>query len=232
MALGKLTLVGTPIGNLGDISPRAREALAGATTLAAEDTRRARNLLAALGLGAHKNGPRLVSYYKDNERGRVPQLVREMQAGERVTLISDSGLPGIADPGAALVAAARAAGLPVEVIPGPCAAALAVAGSGFAGPFLFAGFLPRKGKERRALLARLQASPETIVIYESPFRIKATVADLLAAWGNRPATLARELTKLHEEWLGPDLAAITAALAARAGVKGECVLVVAGAAAA
>jgi 16S rRNA (cytidine1402-2'-O)-methyltransferase len=219
-----LTVIGTPIGNLGDLSPRVKAALEAADVVAAEDTRRAGTLLAGLGIRA----PRLLSYYKDNEKGRVPQLVREMGEGVRVALISDSGMPGIADPGAALVAAARAAGIRVEVIPGPSAASVAVAGSGFTGGYLFAGFLPRKGKERKLLLARLAASPETVVIYESPFRVKDTAADLLEAWGDRPAYLARELTKLHEEWLGPDLAAISAELGRRAGVKGECVFVVRG----
>jgi 16S rRNA (cytidine1402-2'-O)-methyltransferase len=219
-----LTVIGTPIGNLGDLSPRVKAALEAADVVAAEDTRRAGTLLAGLGIRA----PRLLSYYKDNEKGRVPQLVREMGEGVRVALISDSGMPGIADPGAALVAAARAAGIRVEVIPGPSAVSVAVAGSGFTGGYLFAGFLPRKGKERKLLLARLAASPETVVIYESPFRVKDTAADLLEAWGDRPAYLARELTKLHEEWLGPDLAAISAELGRRAGVKGECVFVVRG----
>jgi 16S rRNA (cytidine1402-2'-O)-methyltransferase len=219
-----LTVIGTPIGNLGDLSPRVRAALEAADVVAAEDTRRAGTLLAGLGIRA----PRLLSYYKDNERGRVPQLVREMGEGVKVALISDSGMPGIADPGAALVAAARGAGIRVEVIPGPSAASVAVAGSGFAGGYLFAGFLPRKGKERREMLARLGASAETVVIYESPFRVKDTAADLLAAWGDRPAYMARELTKLHEEWLGPDLASISSELVERGTVKGECVFVIKG----
>ncbi|HEX2859541.1 MAG TPA: 16S rRNA (cytidine(1402)-2'-O)-methyltransferase [Alphaproteobacteria bacterium] len=222
---GILKVVGTPIGNLGDVSPRVREALEAADVIAAEDTRRIGNLLASLGIGKK----RLLSYFKDNEKGRVPQLVREMAEGNLTTvLVSDSGMPAVADPGALLVAAARAAGMRVEVIPGPSAVIHAVAGSGLPGPFVFAGFLPRKGKERREALTRLGTYPESIVVYESPFRVAETAADFAAAWGNRPAWLARELTKLHEEWIGPDLDSIKTTLAARE-VKGECVFIVQGA---
>ena len=221
---GKLLLVATPIGNLGDITPRAREALETAHLIAAEDTRRTGGLLQHLGL----KGGKVVSYYKDTETARLPELLNALAEGQTVALVSDSGLPCVSDPGARLVAAAREGGFAVEVLPGPCAAALAVAGSGFEGPFLFHGFPPRKDGERATLFTRLADYPETLVFYESPNRIADTVASLLSTLGNRPAWLARELTKLHEEWLGPDLSTLSATLATRGEVKGECTLVVAG----
>lgn len=225
MAGGLLQVVGTPVGNLSDMSPRAVEALQNAEIVACEDTRRTGQLFQLLALG---KAPKLVSCYAENERGRVAGLVAELQVGRRVVLVSDSGMPGISDPGAVVVAAARAAGVRVEVIPGPSAVALAVAGSGFEGGFTFAGFIARKGKDRKAWLARMALASETVVLFESPFRVEDTVGDLLEAWGNRPAWLARELTKLHEEWVGPDLATIEENLKAREGVKGECVLVIQG----
>lgn len=224
VAAGVLRVVGVPIGNLGDVSARASAALGGADIIACEDTRRTGQLLQLLGIKA----PRLVSCHKDNEQARAEELVASLRAGQQVALVSDSGMPGISDPGARLVAAVRAAGLKVEVLPGPNAAAVAVAGSGIEGPFVFLGFLPRGGKGRRDLLARVGRYPETVVLYEAPGRVAATAADLLEAWGNRPAWLARELTKLHEEWVGPDLQNISAALAGRE-LKGECVLVIGGA---
>lgn len=223
-ATGVLTVVGTPIGNLQDMAPRALDALKAADLLACEDTRRAGQLLKLMGLPAVK----LVSYHKDNEHGRVDELVRALRDGLNVALISDGGMPGISDPGAVMVAAARAGGFRVDVIPGPSAASVAVAGSGFFGGYVFAGFLPRKGRERKEMLARLAVSPETVVLYEAPLRVAETLEDILSVFGNRPAWLARELTKLHEEWLGPDVAGILATLAARDSVKGECVLVIKG----
>jgi 16S rRNA (cytidine1402-2'-O)-methyltransferase len=220
-----LKVIATPIGNLGDISPRAMEALQNADMVACEDTRRTGQLFHLLAIKA----PRLVSFHKENERGRLGQIIDALKAGKIVALVSDGGMPGISDPGAGLVAASRAAGIAVEVIPGASAVVVAVAGSGFDGPFTFFGFLPRKGKERKALLARIAAMEEIAVLYESPFRIQDTVEDMLTACGNRPAWLARELTKMHEEWLGPDLASLQATLAKRGGVKGECVLVIQGA---
>lgn len=222
---GLLQVVGTPIGNLGDVSGRVMEALKGADLVACEDTRRCGQLYHLLAMKA----PKMVSYYKENERGRVAGLVEELRAGKTVVLVSDSGMPGVSDPGAVLVAAAREAGVRVEVIPGPSAVVAAVAGCGFEGGFVFAGFIPRKGKERRAWLGRFGASPEMVVMYESPFRVKETSGDMLKAWGNRKAYLARELTKLHEEWIGPDLEGIHEELVKRGSVKGECVLVIAGA---
>lgn len=222
---GLLRVVGTPIGNLADVSPRVMEALKEAELVACEDTRRCGQLYHLLAI----KPPRLVSYYKENERGRVEGLIEEMLAGKTVVLVSDSGMPGVSDPGAVLVAAAREAGIRVEVVPGPSAVVCAVAGSGFEGGFTFAGFIPRKGKERRAWMERFSGSQEMVVLFESPFRVKETVGDILKAWGNREARLARELTKMHEEWMGPDLEGILELLQQRGGVKGECVLVIRGA---
>lgn len=224
MMSGLLQVVGVPIGNLGDISGRAREALAQASVIACEDTRRTGQLLHLLAI----KGPRLVSYHGHNERARVEEILARLRAGDTVVLVSDSGMPGISDPGAILVAAARGAGVRVEVIAGPCAAVLAFAGSGFEGNFAFGGFPPRKGKERRAWLAEFGSFKGAVVAYESPYRVKDLVADCLAAWGNRRAYVVRELSKMHEEWLGRNLEEIGAALALRDGVKGECVLVVQG----
>jgi 16S rRNA (cytidine1402-2'-O)-methyltransferase len=221
---GVLVVVGTPLGNLGDMAPRAVEALQAAEVIACEDTRRCGQLLRLLGLKA----PKLVSFHKDNERGRLDEVVKLLRGGAQVALASDGGMPGISDPGAVLVAAARAAGVAVEIVPGPTAITTAVAGSGFEGGFVFGGFVERKAGAKKAQLQALAALPLTLVFYESPQRVAATVADFTALLGNRRAWLARELTKLHEEWIGPDLQAIGAELARRGDVKGECVLVVEG----
>lgn len=222
---GKLVVVGTPVGNLQDASPRMVEALKNADVVAAEDTRRALGLLGHLGLG----DKHVVSCHKDNEGFRKDELVTEMRAGKTVALISDSGMPCISDPGAVVVAAARAAGIPVSVVGGPCAATITMAGSGLEGAYVMAGFLPRKGKERSDALARLGRYVEHVVVYESANRLLETCEELLGLWGNRRATVGRELTKLHEEWIGPDLKGIIADLKARPDLRGECVLAVEGA---
>lgn len=227
--LGKLVVVATPIGNLDDMAPRAREALEGADIIAAEDTRRTGQLLTLLGVGSK----RLVSCFKDNEQARLEDFAGFWKAGQTVALVSDSGSPAISDPGARVVAAAREMGVAVEVLPGPCAAILAVAGSGLnvlhGGAFVMQGFLPRKAGERVKLLARLAKYPEALVFYESPNRIVETLEEMEGVFGNRAAWMARELTKMHEEWLGSDLGAIRAVLETREAVKGEITLVVAGA---
>lgn len=230
-APGVLHVVGTPIGNLGDISPRVEQALRQAQLLACEDTRRTGLLLQKLGV-PHRTagGPTLVSYHEHNEAGRTAELVRALQAGQQVVLVSDSGLPGISDPGARLVAAARAAGMAVTVIPGPCAALVALVGTGLAGAFSFVGFLPRKLGARTAVLEAMLARNEHGVLYESPQRVVKTLQELAALAPTRTVWLARELTKMHEEWLSDTPQALAEQLHARAGgVKGECVLVVAAA---
>lgn len=192
-----LVLVGTPIGNLGDLSPRAVEALGAADVIACEDTRHTRALLNHAGL----RNKTLVALHEHNERDRAQGLVERMASGERVALVSDAGLPTISDPGAHLVEAAIAAGIAVTVIPGPSAvtAALAVSGLG-GGRFCFEGFLPRKGRERSRRLAEIAAEERTTVIFESPRRVGATLADLATACGpDRRVAVVRELTKIFEE---------------------------------
>ena len=222
--VGTLFVVATPIGNLGDLSPRAAEVLRSVRAVAAEDTRRTLKLYAHLGAPA----PALLSLPAFDVRGRVEAIVARLAAGEDVALCTDAGTPGVSDPGAALVAAAWEAGARVVPIPGPSAALAALAASGFsADRFLFAGFLPRKGAGRAEALAWLAATPATLVLYEAGNRTRETLLDLAAAFGDRPALVARELTKLHEELARGRLAALADRFAGE--VRGEVTLVVAGA---
>ena len=224
---GRLVVVATPIGNLGDLSPRAVEALAGADVIACEDTRRTRALLTAAGVRA----PRLLAVHDANEAERADAVVALLEGGTTVALVSDAGTPAVSDPGQRVVAAAVAAGHPVTVVPGPSAAIAALVASGLpTDRFVFEGFLPRKGAERGRRLAAAAAEQRTVVLYEAPHRVARTAADLAAACGpDRPVALARELTKVHEEvWRGTlrDLVARVAEVAPR----GEHVLVLGGAA--
>jgi 16S rRNA (cytidine1402-2'-O)-methyltransferase len=219
---GRLLVVSTPIGNLGDLTPRAREALATADLVACEDTRHTGLLLSRLAIKT-----RLVSLHEHNERARTPSLVESLLAGAVVALVSDAGTPLLSDPGFLLVRQAAAAGVRVEALPGASAllAALVVAGLP-ALPFTFAGFPPPKGGKRRTFYARLAALEHTVVVYESPHRIGASLLDAAAAMGaERPAVLARELTKVHEEVLRGTLGELAARVAAEA-PRGEIVLVV------
>jgi 16S rRNA (cytidine1402-2'-O)-methyltransferase len=220
---GTLYVVATPIGNLGDLSPRAAEVLRTADAVAAEDTRRTMKLYAHLGASP----PPLLSLPAFDERGRLEPIVARLRDGQGVALCTDAGTPGVSDPGAALVAAAWAAGARVVPIPGPSAALAALAASGLpADRFVFAGFLPRKGGGRAETLAWLARVPATLVLYEAGNRTGATLADLALALGPREAAVARELTKLHEEIVRAPLPD----LAARCGgeVRGEVTIVVAG----
>ncbi len=222
---GTLYVVATPIGNLGDLSPRAAEVLRSVDAVAAEDTRRTSRLFAHLGVPS----PTLVSLPAFDERGRLQTVVSRLQAGQAVALCTDAGTPGVSDPGAALVAAAWDAGARVVPVPGPSAALAALSASGLpADRFFFTGFLPRKGGGRAEQLAFLAGLPATLVLYEAGNRTGDTLADLATALGDRPAAVARELTKLHEEVVRGRLSE----LAARFGgeVKGEVTIVVAGAA--
>jgi len=199
----RLILVGTPIGNLGDLSSRVAEAFAAADVVACEDTRRTGRLLVHLGVRA----PKLVRLDEHTEFDLGPGLVARIADGAVVAVASDAGMPGLSDPGARIAALAAAADLVVEVVPGPFAAAVALVGSGLlehSGRFCFEGFLPRKGAERAARLAELVGERRTVVLYEAPHRLARTVADLAAALGGeRRVALCRELTKLHEEtWRG------------------------------
>ncbi len=199
---GRLILVGTPIGNLGDLTPRAVEALTTADVIACEDTRRTRALLAHLGV---PGGRRLVAVHDHNEATAVRDVLGHLDRGDRVVVVTDAGMPAISDPGERLVAAATAAGHTVEVVPGPSAVLAALVVSGLStSRFCFEGFLPRKGSGRTQRLAELAAEPRTIVLFEAPHRVRQTVADLAeAAGGTRRVAVARELTKMHEEvWRG------------------------------
>ena len=226
MSAGQLVVVATPIGNLADLSPRARDTLAAADILACEDTRHTGRLLAATGIRA----ARLVPLHAHNEASRVGELVAAVAGGSLVALVCDAGTPLVSDPGARLVAAAAAAGLTVSTVPGPSAALAALVLSGFdTTRWRFEGFLPRKGAERERRLGAVAASPDPCVCYESPRRVAATLHDLRHQCGpERRVVVARELTKLHEEvWRGA-LAAASEAFATRE-LRGECVLVLDGA---
>jgi 16S rRNA (cytidine1402-2'-O)-methyltransferase len=196
-----LVLVATPIGNLGDLSPRAAEELAAADVVACEDTRRTGRLFAHLGVAA----PAMLVVNDHTEARAVRDVLGRLDQGQRVVVVSDAGMPGISDPGERLVAAASAAGHRVEVVPGPSAALVGLVASGLpTGRFVFEGFLPRKGSGRSERLAAVAAERRTVVLYEAPHRLARTLADLIGACGTtRRVALARELTKLHEEvWRG------------------------------
>lgn len=223
-----LVVVGTPIGNLGDLTPRAREALAEADVVACEDTRRTRTLLSAAGIPM--TGRRLLAVHEHNEAEKAGDVVRLITEGRTVALVTDAGMPAISDPGERVVAAVVAAGLPVTVVPGPSALVAALAASGLpSARFVFEGFLPRKGAGRRRHLEELAGERRTAVLYEAPHRVRATIDDLLAACGpERRVALARELTKLHEEvWRGT--LAEAASHLAMVVPRGEYVVVVGGA---
>jgi 16S rRNA (cytidine1402-2'-O)-methyltransferase len=218
--------VATPIGNLGDLSPRAVDALQGADLVCCEDTRRTRGLLTHAGI----TGQRLLSVHDRNEAARIPEILLQLAAGKTVALVSDAGTPAVSDPGARLVAAAVAAGAAVTAVPGPSAAVMALVVSGLATDrFCFEGFLARRGTDRRRRLEALATEERTMLIYEAPGRLAATLADLASAFGpDRAVVVARELTKLHEEiWRGT-LARGAEEFSTRE-VRGEVVVVVAGA---
>ena len=226
VAPGELRVVATPIGNLADLSPRAREALATADLIAAEDTRHSAQLLRYLGLERP-----LVSLHEHNESARVPALIARLQAGETIALISDAGTPLLSDPGAGLVGAAVSAGLRVTPLPGASAllAALCVAGLP-AERFSFEGFLPAKTMARRQALEALANDARTLVFYEAPHRIVDTLKDALAAFGaDRQAVVARELTKLHETVYRGSLGELAAMAPQEPNLaRGEIVLLVQG----
>ncbi|MGH2656872.1 MAG: 16S rRNA (cytidine(1402)-2'-O)-methyltransferase [Actinomycetota bacterium] len=220
---GTLWLVGTPIGNLGDASERAARTLGAVDVIACEDTRRTRKLLSHLGV----SGRRLVSFNEGNERRQVPFLLGHLRAGRDVAVVSDAGMPGLSDPGYRLVVACAAEDIPVDVVPGPSAAIAALVISGLpAARFAFEGFLPRKAGERRARLSSLAEDPRTVVVFESPRRLRALLADALAALGDRRAVVVRELTKVHQEVLRGRLSELPSRLADE--VLGEVVVVMEG----
>ena len=219
---GKLSVVATPIGNLDDLTPRGREALAAADLIACEDTRHTGRLLAHLGLDKP-----LVSLHEHNERQRLPRLLAELAAGRTIALVSDAGTPLVSDPGYLLVREAAARGVRIEPLPGPSALLAALVASALPPhPFTFVGFPPPKPGKRRNFFRRLAELDHTLVFYESPHRVVASLADARSALGDRPAAVCRELTKLHEEILRGPLSELSDELAARPAVKGEIVVVV------
>jgi len=220
-----LYVVATPLGNLEDVTLRALRVLREASLIACEDTRRTAKLLRAHGIST-----RTTSYFEHNERWKGEQILAELRLGRDVALVSDAGTPGISDPGFRLVREARAAGLCVLPVPGASAAVAALSVAGLpTDRFLFVGFLPAKASARQKAIAEFTSARETLVFYESPVRVLATLADLQAAFGDREAFLGRELTKLHEEHLRGPLSTLRAGLSSREAVKGEIVLVLAGA---
>jgi 16S rRNA (cytidine1402-2'-O)-methyltransferase len=221
---GTLWLVGTPIGNLGDVTDRARRTLAEADLIACEDTRRARKLLAHLDI----RGARLVTFFEGNERRRVPELIEHLRAGRDVAVVSDAGMPGLSDPGERLVRAALAEGIEVDVVPGPSAAVAALVVSGLpAARFSFEGFLPRKPGERRARLTQAAADSRTVVLFEAPRRLGALLAEAVEVLGDRRAAVVRELTKLHQEVVRGPLPELAARYQDEE-VRGEVVVVIEG----
>lgn len=218
--VGTLFIVATPIGNLEDITLRALRVLREVDTIACEDTRQTGKLLAHFGIQKPT-----VSYHEHNEAARTDELVKKLAAGASVALVSDAGTPLVSDPGYRLVQAAIAAGVTVTPIPGPSAALTALSGAGLpTDSFRFCGFLPAKSSQRRKLLEEFRAETCTLIFYETPHRILDALEDVEAVMGTRPAVVARELTKLHEEFLRGTAKEIRAELAARPSVKGEITL--------
>jgi 16S rRNA (cytidine1402-2'-O)-methyltransferase len=221
---GVLRVVATPLGNLDDLSKRAREALSTADALIAEDTRRTGRLLQLAGLPKKP----IFSYFAPQERTKVGPILKRLREGKTLALVTDGGTPGISDPGAILVGLAHEAGIRIEPIPGPSAVAMALSVSSLSGErFVFEGFLPPKAVARRARLEALAKEERTIVLYEAPHRLPAMLVDLVEAFGeSRKGTIVREGTKLHEEIREGTLAELASAFSED--VRGEVVLVVEG----
>ena len=220
---GKLSIVGTPIGNLEDITARALRTLAEADTVAAEDTRHTGRLLSHFSIRKP-----LLSYHEFNEAKRTPELLDQLRQGKRVALVSDAGMPTVSDPGYRLIRAATEAGIAVEVVPGPSAVTAALAISGLpTNQFLFLGFLPHKSTQRRRLLSSFVLSPYSLAAFESPYRLLKSLTDIHEILGNRRVVVARELTKKFEEILRGDVATLLKNLENRS-VKGEITLIIEG----
>ncbi|MBI4365047.1 MAG: 16S rRNA (cytidine(1402)-2'-O)-methyltransferase [Candidatus Latescibacteria bacterium] len=221
---GTLYLVGTPIGNVGDLSPRAERILGSVDLIAAEDTRHTQGLLARLGIKRP-----LVSYHDHNKDARTPALIDKLKAGASVAIVSDAGSPGISDPAFTLVRAAVQDGVPVVPIPGPSSVLCALEVSGLpTDRFAFEGFLPRRASRRRARIEELRDDPRTLIFFEAPHRLRSALDDLRAVLGDRPASISRELTKRFEETRHGTLDSLRAWIES-APPRGEFVLVVGGA---
>lgn len=223
-----LVLVGTPIGNLDDASPRMRAEIEAADVIAAEDTRRFMGLATRLGITYSGT---LISLFDHNERSKASEIAQQIENGARVVLLTDAGMPAVSDPGYHVVKEVVARDLPVTAVPGPSAVFTAIALSGLPSDrFTFEGFVPRKAGERGRLLADLASERRTMVFFESPHRIHTTLSDFVTHFGaDRPMTLSRELTKTYEETLRGTTQSIHEQVVARGGLKGELTLVVAGA---
>ncbi len=221
--VGMLALCATPIGNLGDVSVRVLEILEEADTIYAEDTRVTRKLLSRYGISAH-----MERCDENVTASKIPEIVERVSAGQTVVLVSDAGMPGISDPGQRVVAAVREAGLRATVLPGPSASVTAVAGCGIpAGSFYFGGFLPRRRSERRTLLESLSRLDSLLVFYESNRRTVASLSTIAEVFPDRTVCMARELTKIHEEYLTLPAPQLASEVASRPGeLKGEVVLVI------
>jgi 16S rRNA (cytidine1402-2'-O)-methyltransferase len=221
---GVLWIVGTPIGNLGDMSPRALEVLGSVDLVACEDTRRTGRLLASFDVKVP-----LRSFFEGNERERVPELVDDLRSGRSVALVTDGGMPSVSDPGYRLVEACTDAGIDVRVVPGPSAAVAALVVSGLpTDRYVFEGFLPRKAGDRARRLEAVRDDPRTLVVFESPRRVATLLRDVAATLGDRRVAVARELTKLHEEVLRGRASELADGFADR-DPKGELVVVIEGA---
>jgi 16S rRNA (cytidine1402-2'-O)-methyltransferase len=222
---GLLSVVGTPIGNLDDLSPRAARTLAAADVIACEDTRVARTLLSRVPSAR----ARLVALHARNERVRAPELVRAIAGGAHVALTTDAGMPGLSDPGHLLVAACVEAGVRIEIVPGPSAVTAALVASGLpTARFVFEGFLPRTGTARRRRLEQLKDEERTIVIFEAPHRVAESLKAIAEVLGARRAAVVREITKIHEEAVRAPLPEL-AALAKDKQIRGEITIVIEGA---
>jgi len=222
MDKGTLYLVATPVGNLEDITLRALRVLKEVDLIACEDTRRTFKLLQHYEI----NTPR-ESYHKFNEFSQIPRLVRMLHEGKKIALVSDSGTPLISDPGYELVSACRKEGIPVVPVPGPSAAVAALVGSGFpAESFFFAGFLPAKATQRKRRLTELAGIHATLVFFEAPHRILSSLKDMADILGERKACIAREITKIHEEFLLGTIPELLRTLQTRARIKGEFTIIV------
>jgi 16S rRNA (cytidine1402-2'-O)-methyltransferase len=221
---GTLFVVGTPIGNVGDMTDRAREVLGSVDVIAAEDTRRTGRLLRTLGIAK----PRMISLHDANERARTDELVHRLRHGAAIALVSDGGMPLVSDPGYRVVRAVSDEGIDVRVVPGPSAAIAALVVAGLpTDRWGFEGFLPKKAGERRRRLDAVAADDRTLVFFESPLRLRGLLTDVIAALGDRQVAMCRELTKLHEDVLRGRASEVLEALG-DADPKGEVVLVVAG----
>jgi len=223
LARPALYVVGTPIGNLEDITLRALRVLKDADVIACEDTRQTQKLLAHFAIAGHT-----ISYHEHNEIARAAELVEQMQQGASVALVTDAGMPGVSDPGYRLISRAIENGLPVVPVPGPSAFLAGLVASGFpTDSFCFRGFLPAKHGERRTVLQEVRTSPKTVVFYEAPHRIIDALQDLVEILGRaRQIVVARELTKMHEEFLRGSAAEVLETLKRRDTVKGEITLLI------